>query len=385
MTYQEALINNPNLITVDIDDALKATIADWFNYRHVADNDLFGVYLNRVLNRDYARYKQLLRVQAGHAEYDWLVSNYMEKQTTNVQDVTQTTENAQEQEINGTNQGRQENSGTDKVTTTGSDNETKELTDTTSYAGSETNTRTGSETDSATHEKGATSSTQKTKNNQQHTSKTSGNPQTLTNHFTGSSAAAKAGPMDAGVAAQGEVTLPGTMGTIPGISVEFNSHATNIQQSQTDDKELTQDTLDSTTVDSYGGDADTVVTTGDAAKDADNATKTYNNVTDTHGFSEDRQDKTTHTGTDNHVTSDKQETEHGAIVDTTGSNHSTNTSNGTQKMSSNNSTVNRERFAGRTEAPADLLVRAVSFIESTNAWEWLMPRIETCFICIYDI
>lgn len=457
MTYQEALENNPNLITAEIDDALKATIADWFNYRHVADDDLFGVYFNRVLNRDYGRYKQLLRIQAGSAEYDWLVGNYMERQTTNTGENTQTATNTGKQTATGATSGKQTNSGsdtiadtgtvtnsgrdhsvttnsgtetgtgkttnsgTDTTTTSGTDNNTRNLTDTTTFAGSETNTRTGSETDAATHNKGATSTTQSTKNNQSHTSTNSGNPQTLTNHYVGNSAAAKSAPMDSGVASQGSVTLPGSMGTIPGVTVNFDSHATNIQQSQTDDKQLVQETLDSTTTDSYSGDADTVQTEGAAVEDTDSATKTYNSVKDEKAFSTDRKDTQTHTGTDNRETSGTQSTVHGLvtdttdsktteetgnaettrentqtndtlqtstfgrIIDTTGTSENTTETSGTQETTGTNSSVYRERFAGRTEPPADILIRAVSFIESTNAWEWLMPRIDVCFQSIYDI
>lgn len=69
-----------------IDDSLKETINDWFQYREVCDDDKFPVYFRRVLNRDYARYSQLLRLEPGVAEYDWLVEIYNEFKSQSITD-----------------------------------------------------------------------------------------------------------------------------------------------------------------------------------------------------------------------------------------------------------------------------------------------------------
>lgn len=60
---------------------LQRTIEDWFDDREVVDNEMFDVYFRRVLNRDYKRYKELLRIEPGVAKYDWLVNRYNEWRT----------------------------------------------------------------------------------------------------------------------------------------------------------------------------------------------------------------------------------------------------------------------------------------------------------------
>lgn len=57
------------------------TIEEWFDAREVVDDDMFDIYLTRVLNRDYGRYMELLRIEPGYARYDWLVNRYNEWRT----------------------------------------------------------------------------------------------------------------------------------------------------------------------------------------------------------------------------------------------------------------------------------------------------------------
>ena len=67
----------PTTVTAD----LQKTIEDWFDDREIVDNDMFDIYFRRVLNRDYKRYKELLRIEPGVAKYDWLVNRYNEWRT----------------------------------------------------------------------------------------------------------------------------------------------------------------------------------------------------------------------------------------------------------------------------------------------------------------
>lgn len=467
MTYAEALENNPDLITAPIDDALKATIADWFNLRHICDDNNFGTFFNRVLNRDYERYYQILRVQPGIASYDWLVANYMERETTGQTQNTQTGTNTTKVNGSTSSTGKQTNGGTDTTTNTntgtnsstvthntqdkttdtaqntveesgtdsteksGSSNRTVNLTDETAYTGNETDTKSGNETHNRAYKPGEHVTETETVNRQKQTTTESGGPETLTNNYSANKAAAKAGAMDAGITATGTETLPTTshfdMGTIPDITPDFNSHASSIQQSAGTDKTLVQEHLDTVTTVEYSGvdatgarEPDTAKTTTNAYTDTDNTTVTYNNVTDTKTYSN-RKDTATHTGTDNTTTSEDGSTTYGkktegtnsgtTTVDRTGTDsttgnttdngtssttygHTLDTSNtgtseqtttGNTSQTTNGETLNHEQFTGRTESPADLLTRAVAFIETTNAWEWLMPRLDTCFISIYDI
>lgn len=62
-------------------DDLILTIEEWYDDREIVDDTKFGLYLNRVLNRDYARYVELLRLEPGISKYDWLVNRYNEWRT----------------------------------------------------------------------------------------------------------------------------------------------------------------------------------------------------------------------------------------------------------------------------------------------------------------
>lgn len=380
MTFQEWTAKNPQGITAPIDDNLRQCISDWFDYRHICDDEMFGVYINRVLNRDYGRYCELLRVQARTADnqprYDWLVGNYNERQTNSTTDTSGSTEQTSEQSVNGSTSGSRTDGGTDETAHTGTVKQDGGSTrETISHSAD-------SGKDVADHKKGTTTShtgNTETKNNQTHTNKQSGSPQTVTNHYTGNQGASKTGPMDAGVASQGSVTLPAGMGTIPGISVDFGSHASQIQQTQTDDKQMVQETLDTTTTDTYGGTADTQSTTGsDSTTGTDTDTTTYGKVTDGTGS---ESGTTTSTQTDDR----KDTTTYGRTETSAGTNESKTTGKGSTTNSESTTGQIRERYTGRSEAPADIMARAVVFIESSSAWQWIEPRINACFQSIYDI
>lgn len=127
-----------------VDDALKQTIYDWFQFRPVCDDDRFNVYFNRVLNRDIGRYNELLRIQPGISNYDWLVTKYQETQWTHEgqNDITRSSE------LNGTVTGNIRMNGTghigmdETVKSTegqsGRDTLTRDDTKRTTYAGTET-------------------------------------------------------------------------------------------------------------------------------------------------------------------------------------------------------------------------------------------------------
>lgn len=88
MTFEEILSQNPDIYwNTDMrnDEATQAIIYDWFRFRRVTSNNRFPLYFQRVINRDYTRYLQLLRIEAGKigetgraTNYDWLVMDYLE-------------------------------------------------------------------------------------------------------------------------------------------------------------------------------------------------------------------------------------------------------------------------------------------------------------------
>lgn len=81
MNFSEYLTINPNLYqNINIDEPTKQSIYDWFQFREVCDDTKFGVYFRRLLNTTLIKYDQLLRIEPGISQYDWLVQHYMERQ-----------------------------------------------------------------------------------------------------------------------------------------------------------------------------------------------------------------------------------------------------------------------------------------------------------------
>lgn len=476
MTFSEMVTATPTLYPEQIDDALQGTIFDWFQYRNVVDNNKFPSFFKRILNRDYDRYTQLLRVQPGIAEYDWFVENYLERQTTGTTTDKQTNENSVTGSSESTrtdnltegvqrathnsvtnggtdivdtsskNEGSSNvtNSGTDTVTNTGENTTTNSGTDTTTstntntvdrdttgsrtYAGTETNTRTGNETDTRAISKGAVSTTRTMENNQTKRTQTTNTGTETGSTDSGTATAAKQGPMDAGVTSIGAVS-DSSAGTVTN---DFNGHASSIGQSRV--HEARSSSTDSSNVvnESWSGNPDSESTNTAATEDTDNGTHTYNNVADVRSFTN-RADNDT--GTEDTTTTDngsvsvahglktvgettgKQVTEHGLATSTTATTEQTDkttttfgktetgdatdnytktnggtvgttgstTSTGNGTTEKNGTSDIRERISGRQKAPSELLPGIVAFIEQSNAWEWLMPRLEVCFLSCYDV
>lgn len=385
---------NPNLIKADIDDALKATIFDWFQWRYVADEEKFPVFFNRLLNNYYKTYQQLLRIQPGYAEYDWLVGNYMEKETT--LDNSQVTKGSSSV-TNGSTQtvtGHVQKGGQDSTDVDTKSVRTPETTTTIDYDGEEENVRTGSEDNTRTLDAGKQNTKQTTRNIQQRETTTSGMPEQMTSSYSSSRGANKSGPMDAGVSTQGTESLPSTntfsMGTIEDVKPEFNTHASSIQQTANTDKELVQSKTDERTTERYtipagatdGG--DTVINASDGYTDTETNHKQYTNVADRKSYLN-RKDTRKETGTETNSGTTTTTFTAGQKED----NNSTTKNDGTSETTNDNTVTsrgnNRDRLTGRTEPPADILNRAVSFIETSVAWDWLYPRLETCFQLIYEV
>lgn len=57
---------------------------------------------------------------------------------------------------------------------------------------------------------------------------------------------------------------------------------------------------------------------------------------------------------------------------------------GTTTQENSEDRTRRTRHTGRYNDPAQLLERAARFIMSTDAWEFLYPRLDVCFMAIYD-
>lgn len=312
MTFSEMIEKTPNLYPSNIDEGLRSTIFDWFQFRNVVDDTKFPVFFRRTLNDYYSTYNQLLRVEPGIAQYDWMVESYLERQvvvnatktetltsenegtnsSTRTDNTTQTNTGSDTRNI--TNSGSDtvagtegvegssnvthggstavSNTGTDTVTNSGSDVTSNTNTnvvdgrieDTLTYNGSEENVKSGSYTDNDNLIYARKDTTTTTANNQhRHSTNTTD---------SGNSNAAKQGPMDAGVLSNTDIS-----GSSAGsVNVSFDGHATAITQSRGHDEVTTEDY--------YSGNPDTVGVVEAGRTDQNNKTVTYNNVTDTKNF-----------------------------------------------------------------------------------------------------
>ncbi len=90
-TYAQMIAEGLITFPSNVDDATKALIFDWFQYREVNDNTLFPNMFKRTLAMSMRKYNQLLRIQPGQpfivdgvekvVTYDWLVQSYREALT----------------------------------------------------------------------------------------------------------------------------------------------------------------------------------------------------------------------------------------------------------------------------------------------------------------
>lgn len=135
-----------------VDSALQQTIDDWYNSRIVCDDDAFNRMFNRVLNRDMPQYQQLLRIEPGKADYDWMVEEYLELQrtheSTDSQETSGTTSVTHGGTVTESGNSTTTKTGTDKVDTASGTKHTGTVGVESSGKSSDTTTNTGTVTDS---------------------------------------------------------------------------------------------------------------------------------------------------------------------------------------------------------------------------------------------
>lgn len=82
MTYQTFVASHPDPILQQSDETVQNGVYNWFKYRRIgfSDESKFLDILQRNVAINYPIYKQKLRIEPGVANYDWLVSEYRERQ-----------------------------------------------------------------------------------------------------------------------------------------------------------------------------------------------------------------------------------------------------------------------------------------------------------------
>lgn len=359
MTFREMRTQQEVYPTgLDIFQADKEAINSWFDARNVVDNDKFVVFFQRVLVRDYGRYRELLRTQPDISKFDWLVQQYMESQTyekginTNETTGSTSTTGSTESTSNGTSSATRQGNETAIYNGTGTSN------DTTSDTVNHTTTNSGTDTTSHTASESREGST---------SVEASGSDSTETDGHNNVKGLTRESPMSISYGSGG-AHIDRESGNTGALEWEYPS-----AQSETD----TRDNSDSTTT--YGR-KDETETTDSVSQEAQDTTTHGHIITEAGSTSGSRQGTTTdqHSNTVNH-----NDTDTGT---TTGSNTSESTSNGTSSTSTNGSNQHLTQHVntGRSVDTATLLSQAQAYIMNSSAFEWLYKQLDVCFMGVYN-
>lgn len=317
---------------------LQAVIYDWFQYRYVNDNDRFETFFTRLLLRDYEQYNQLLRIEPGISKYDWLVTEYEELQRKS--DSTQTTAKTGNTSTtkSETTSGTESQTIDTNRTETGTDGNTRTLTDASTERVIDTID------DSTTYTIDETTSNNRS-GNQTTDNETNTDNQTLT----------RALPMSTTYGSGGASGFPA------GLNWETASGQEETKGNRTDGGSITSSE------------------TGGGTRNADNVTV----------LDGDRQRNVTHGGTITTVDSGTDSVTVDETKEVSGTKSGTLQGSGsvteTGSGSVEGSDTIRQIRTGRNGQIANVLTRAKEYIQTSNAWEWLAGRIETCFMGIYEV
>lgn len=306
---------------------LQAVIYDWYQDRHVADDDKFNRWFTRILNRNYEQYVQLLRIEPGVAKYDWLVTQYRELQRED----------------------------------TGSHNNSASIVREGSYTLTHDTTVTdnGQSTDVSTE--GITRSGEKT---------VTGNDSKTINRDDAIDRTDSGTTSDSSTSSTTENTK--TMVKDLPMSISYTG------QTQQEVSELPLDWASATTQQGVGHIGSTTnsgsSTTGntsnetldsDVTESGSNSSREITSGSDSKNFS----DTKTSQGTSKKTGTDVTDTE------------------GTETKADNGTSTGRTReiYTGRQGQIASIMEKAKKFITTTNAWDWLSFEIDKAFMGVYEV
>ena len=343
-----------------IPESLQQTINDWYALRNVVDDEKFPRYFNRVLGRDYHRYNELLRIEAGMGEldgtaYDWLVNSYLEKEV--VTDTSSTKDGTVTEKMTG------------KVTDTFTPTVEKviEMSGEDNYGKTETVNRgfkrINSGTDQTTVNYGRTDTTEGT-----------GHENNATSNDAIATATAKATPASV-------LTNSYNTGNNGEAYATSDSNQISVEMGDMDvwDSELASPTSISQGVDhslTQTGIARDTYNTNTASGSDVNSLQHGHVVADTDNGTTKQGGKDTKSST--------------TIESYLGDNVTEKDYNTTNKTTNdsveNGNSITREIYTGRNgENMATALEKAKNYIQTTSAWEWLSKQLEPCFMAVYDI
>lgn len=307
-----------------VPESLQETINAWFDSRYVCDDTNFVRFFQRILKRDYHRYNELLRIEAGakydtRAGYDWLVNSYLEREV-------KVDGERHEEDNRTTTFAPKAQTSTQEVSVIkfgGTSKLSHGLKSETTY-GRKDDTSIESLSDEGSSQSSNTSATAKDL------------PGSVVGTYAGS--------------------------TVSDVSFDGQDISVTLGRNDSFDSELNLPTAISK------GDANSV---NRAIRNG--SSETINQASG--------KDTTQNSGDDETVKGGQDETQHTTIItrdgeDTTGVEGSNDATH---------SDTTHEIYTGRSGAPAEMLVKAREYIESTSAWEWFKRQLEPCFIGVYDV
>lgn len=375
-------------VGTDVDSATQLEVYEWYHDRQLCDDnvDKFVRYFNRKVRALSEQYHQYLRVET--TSFDPAVTRYLERELTGDRKANVTNGAALRTETTGETTGRGEiiQEGNDTSTLTGSSTQNKDTSGTSEVSGTSNDTRTDNTTQTSN---GDTSSrvnsqtgvnglvTESIDENTSNTQRTEGKETTE----QGNTALSGQLPQSSIYPNTGTSAIR----EVPNLSWQYN--ATQQDGSYNQGEKNTNETTDGsasregnnrTTTDS------TTETTGTQSTDSNNTTRNTGTVANVGKTTQDG--KTT--GTEM-VTGSKQdtavaETSATAKDETEGTTHTVTVTSNDGSTATDDFTKTRERYTGRDEAAQDLLNRARDYILKTNAFEWLVARLDVCFMGVYD-
>ena len=299
-----------------------------------------------MLNGCYGRYNQLLRIQPGISDYDWLVQTYREMQNTKSESGSSSKTNSVDKTTSVTESGTNGNTRTMNTTdvtdkdTTDSKTHGGTLTTATTYGKTSSNSGTVTNEGDRT-ETGSISDSGSNSNSSDQMTLGKANPQSIS--YSGATSGMPNGLDWTYPGSQGEqkVTASGTDSN----TRTFNNHKTTDDFTQTDTRSNTLGGTDRT--------VQTDARTESGAGTEDSSVRHTGTITDA--------------GTNSATKSGTEGIEGEETTATTGS------------------STDRTIEAGRNVDIATLLTNAKQFIITTTAWSWLKEQLEPCFMGVYDI
>lgn len=403
-TFAEMVAETQNLYDSEVDQATKDAIFDWFQFRRVTDNERFPVYFRRIMRRDYSRYKQLLRIEAGKTgdtgvatNYDWLVTEYLERQ-----DIS-TTENSTSRTTSGTSSQTTDteslvtNGGSDVVTyenevERGGSREThgtrtSQIDDLKSGS---VNTRTDGTTSTADHNSGIT------KGNTGETTETRAGvlarSQPMTATYTEQEMTAKdtshgvvkrfEEPQGYSAVKAGEDVWDGS--SADGAPQNGNNYIWGLHNNFPDLK-IKNPTSASDEHSTSGSVQDTrTETLGDSTHSATTSDSTVTTTRDDDERTETGRNDETTTDTATETAESTTTTAHGQTISTDGSSSVSGSTSGTERGTGESETRNQYRHTGHNGEIAEIMKRATEYIKISSAFEWFRGQLEPCFMAVFE-